>query len=396
MNNIKIVIDSNYGDSGKGLITDYLCSKSDIKSGEVAVCRFCGSSNAGHTVRLNKEPESLRHVFNHFGSGSLRGVPTILYKDFLVNPEMFFSEAYELNRWVPNPLDVYVHENCLLVTPFDIYINQSKEDNRGEYRHGSCGCGVHECMVRSANPEYRMTFSDAYLSLDALKNKVSKIRDEYFLPKIKEIGVECDALLLHELEKDFIHYLDRMAMVVNRFSDDSIFDEFETVIFEGSQGLMLDQDNTTEFPHVTHASTGLTNLRQLLKDNAKSSEIAVYYVSRTYMTRHGAGNFTESDAYSWVKDETNQPNPWQGTMRFGDLDFDKIKEVIDKDQLLIKDIPHKNIACMTWFEMLDFEHHMLLNKYAKIMNAYSYLIAEGDTAEDCVESDYLQTVEVLE
>lgn len=66
----RAVIDSNFGDSGKGLMVDYLCQT----GGEVVV-RFNGGANAGHTVVT---PEGLRHVFRHFGAGSFYGVPTFL------------------------------------------------------------------------------------------------------------------------------------------------------------------------------------------------------------------------------------------------------------------------------------------------------------------------------
>ena len=76
----RVVIGSNFGDEGKGLTVDYLCHQ-----GAGVVVRFNGGAQAGHTVCLDR----LRHVFSHFGSGTLRGVPTYLSQFFIVNPIMF-------------------------------------------------------------------------------------------------------------------------------------------------------------------------------------------------------------------------------------------------------------------------------------------------------------------
>ena len=86
----RAVIGSNFGDEGKGLVVDYLC-----KTGGEVVVRFNGGAQAGHTVVT---PEGLRHVFRHFGSGTLYGVPTFLSQFFIVNPIIFFHELQDL-RW---------------------------------------------------------------------------------------------------------------------------------------------------------------------------------------------------------------------------------------------------------------------------------------------------------
>lgn len=83
----RVVIGSSFGDCGKGLVTDYLCSQ-----GAGIVVRFNGGANAGHTVVT---PDGQRHVFSHFGSGTLLGVPTFLSSFFVCNPIQF---AKELDR----------------------------------------------------------------------------------------------------------------------------------------------------------------------------------------------------------------------------------------------------------------------------------------------------------
>ena len=102
------VIGANYGDEGKGLITDYLCRQVE----NPLVIRFNGGAQAGHTV---ESPEGVRHIFSHFGSGTLAGAPTYLSKHFVVNP-ILFNREYDVlveKGIVPK---VYVHPDCLVTT----------------------------------------------------------------------------------------------------------------------------------------------------------------------------------------------------------------------------------------------------------------------------------------
>ena len=69
MKNIKVVIGANFGDEGKGLMTDYFASKSN----KSLVVRFNGGGQAGHTVTTK---DGRRHVFHHFGSGIFAGADT--------------------------------------------------------------------------------------------------------------------------------------------------------------------------------------------------------------------------------------------------------------------------------------------------------------------------------
>src|ERR1700721_2544919 len=90
MKKADIVIGSAFGDEGKGLITDYLCTHSTAKT---CVVRFNGGAQAGHTVEM---PDGKRHIFSHFGSGSFARTPTYLSSYFVCNPIIFKRECKEL------------------------------------------------------------------------------------------------------------------------------------------------------------------------------------------------------------------------------------------------------------------------------------------------------------
>jgi hypothetical protein len=101
-----------------------------------------------------------------------------------------------------------------------------------------------------------------------------------------------------------------------------------SVIFEGAQGLGLDED-LGEFPHVTRSKTGLPNALEVAEELG-ISELDAWYVSRAYLTRHGAGPLEHEDSFTF-QDNTNVSHEFQGSLRFAWLDVDKLNGRIMAD-----------------------------------------------------------------
>ena len=295
----RAVIGANFGDEGKGLVTDYLCAT----EGAGIVVRFNGGAQAGHTVVT---PNGDRHVFGHFGSGTLAGTPTFLSQFFICNPIVFFRELEKLRELEIDPV-VYAHPQCLVTTFADMIINQRKEDGRGEKRHGSCGMGVHETIERST--VISLTLGDLWNRIGNLESRLAEICDKYARFRT---GASIDEPVMVEA---FIKGCWAFADHVQPLGIAQCRDP----IFEGAQGLLLDQDNKDFFPHVTHSNTGIKNVRALCAQ-AKISSIEAYYVSRTYLTRHGAGPLPGENATMKFEDTTNTDHPYQGRLRFAPLD----------------------------------------------------------------------------
>lgn len=296
----RAVIGANFGDEGKGLITDYLC-----RTGGSVVVRFNGGAQAGHTVVT---PEGLSHVFGHFGSGTLYGVPTFLSQFFICNPILFFREQEHLNS-MGVTAEVFAHPDCLVTTFSDMIINQRKEHKRGSKAHGSCGVGIHETIQRSAVSELKITMSDLWNRSGSLPGKIAEICDRY--AKFRT-GESIDEPGMIEV---FLKMCENFANIVHPAGIGQCADP----IFEGAQGLLLDQGRTEFHPHVTHSNTGMKNVKALCAQ-AAIAEVETYYVSRTYLTRHGAGPLPGEDPAIAFEDVTNIPHPWQGAIRFAPLD----------------------------------------------------------------------------
>jgi adenylosuccinate synthase len=296
----RVVIGANFGDEGKGLVNDYLCSQ-----GAGIVVRFNGGAQAGHTVVT---PAGERHVFRHIGSGTFLGVPTFLSQFFVCNPILFFEEREQLIKLGFHP-EMYAHPDCLITTFMDMLINQFKETKRGNKRHGSCGIGFHETIVRSNLPELKITMSDLWNGGKRLESQLAEICGKYAQFRM---GEKFDS---EQAIGEFISCCQHFAECVNPLG----IGQCKDPVFEGAQGLLLSQDNKEFFPHVTHSFTGMKNVRVLCAQ-AGITEPEIYYVSRTYLTRHGAGPLPQEDAGLKYEDDTNYPTRFQGSLRFAPLD----------------------------------------------------------------------------
>lgn len=332
------VIGAGHGDEGKGLVTDILAASS---SGSVVV-RSNGGAQAGHTVVA---ANGARHVFHHIGSGALAGAPTHLGARFVAHPMLLLDEWQAL-RDLGASVEISSDPRAIVTTPFDMMVNQALETARGAARHGSCGLGFGETIERNLGPEFSLRTGDLHrrdlaarlrgIWRDWLPRRLARL-GMAALPDVmtQDLDSEC---IIERFIADCCAYLDRVALW-----PDSRIAEKGAVVFEGAQGLMLDQEYGA-FPHVTRSNTGLRNMLSIAEE-AGITEIDAVYVTRCYATRHGAGPLAhETDSLDGivVDDPTNAPNDWQGTLRFAPLDSDILRAAIDHDLRLAGSGPTVN------------------------------------------------------
>jgi adenylosuccinate synthase len=300
------------------------------------VVRFNGGAQAGHTVVT---PGGRRHVFSHVGSGAFTGAATFLSRFFVANPILYRRELAALAGFGVTPR-VSIDPRAPVTTPWDMMINQAVESARGSARHGSCGIGFGETIERNLDPAAALTAGDL-LDRDRLAVTLQTIRSDYLPRRLAVLGLSGRAPALDGLAMSddlLANYLaDVEAFLAAVAIDRDGFARARAVVFEGAQGLMLDQDRGA-FPHVTRSSTGLRNVLALAQE-AGIGELDVTYATRAYVTRHGAGPLAhELDGLPapGVHDATNMPNAWQGSLRFGWLDLDVLGRAIAAD---LSDVP---------------------------------------------------------
>lgn len=337
MTNIKVVIGSNFGDEGKGLMTDYFCHQSVLRDDSCIVVMSNGGAQRGHTV---VDPSGKRHVFKHFGSGTLAGADTYCAEDFILNPMTFRQEHEEVKSigYCPN---VYAHRNCRWSTPFDMIINQIVEETREDKKHGSCGMGIWETVCRYQKKPCVFALAEfAFLNHDSQVSYLKSIRDAYLPERLREYGIKSvpddwkDIVYSNGLIERFIDDVKYMIRCVH-FTNNGFLKRYRNVVFENGQGLLLDQNQTLYGNNTTPSNTGILNPLKIINGTFDKANLEVCYVTRTYLTRHGAGRFEEECDKSSINrdmvDETNQTNQFQGHLRYGELVVDDLVKRVQND-----------------------------------------------------------------
>lgn len=329
------VIGANYGDEGKGLVTDYLADENSI------VVRFNGGAQAGHTVVT---PDGRRHVFSHVGAGTFKGASTFLSKYFVINPMIFKKEMLELKALGQNP-QIYVDRDCMVTTPYDVFLNEELERFRGINRHGSCGVGFGttietNILTNGMNTIDELCFTNgryhscSLAKLNYIENTIYGLIKGYNLPVFEEKWdyIKSVKPIYINLLDEFCNYVDFNTKSY-RHSSGGLHYEFNfgpicNFIFEGAQGLLLDQ-NHKNFPYVTRSNTGLTNVIKLCR-RMDIDTLTAMFVTRCYLTRHGAGPMEMDEIPSekikamGIVDQTNSPNEFQGTLRYAPIDYNDL------------------------------------------------------------------------
>jgi adenylosuccinate synthase len=312
-----LVIGLNYGDEGKGLVTDYLASKLH----NPIVVRANGGAQAGHTVVYN----NFRHVFNHIGSGYFASVDTYLAEDFVLNPILFRMERERLYEETKlgsfsTPV-VYAHPGCIITTPWDMIANQKEEESREE-RHGSCGVGVWTTIDRNSRSPF--TFSNLLSATDMdIDLWIESVCEDYDVVPDQNVVDHFKADLEFFCKNVRAEYYDKL-------------DHYSNLIFEGAQGLMLDQ-NYGEYPNVTPSNTGVNNPVDVLKCMRHPKKLTIHYVTRAYLTRHGNGKLKNEYSDVEYADNTNITNAYQGSLRFAPIHLRQISQAIVWQDMKIQD-----------------------------------------------------------
>ena len=340
------VIGKNFGDEGKG----YTCSRLASSLKKSLIIKHNGGGQAGHTV---EDPEGKwRFIHHQIGAGAEYHVPTLFADSFM--PDLFqlgkeVKDFMELFGFQPI---LYSEKNSRITTIDDVLLNMGAELARGKNRHGSCGMGIEECVQRNA-AGYGITVKElATWSKMELLDRLKQIREEYTGRRAKILGIQEPASSIDKNQSNLMNlstasnpsnssnisnpYYEMLnnETVLENFveevkenvklltlvdADRKWLEGFQHLIFETGQGLLLDQDYEAYAPHLTSSKTGIHNPAIFLEKRGLSLEEAIY-VTRPYVTRHGNGplpcEVERSELPGVGEDLTNQPNEWQGILRY--------------------------------------------------------------------------------
>lgn len=240
---VKAVVGANWGDEGKGKITDMLAQQADI------IIRFQGGANAGHTI------------VNNYGKFALHTLPSgvfynhttsIIGNGVALNIPVLFNEIKSItDKGVPAP-KILVSERAQIVMPYHVLFDQYEEERLGGKSFGSTKSGI--------APFY----SDKYAKIgfqvselfdeDTLKEKVQRVSEQKNV--ILEYLYHKPAIVPEELLKTLHEYRDMIAPYVCDVSSylDRAIKEGKTILLEGQLGTLKDPDHGI-YPMVTSSST---------------------------------------------------------------------------------------------------------------------------------------------
>ena len=313
------VIGKNFGDEGKG----FTCSRLASSLKNALIIKHNGGGQAGHTV---EDPKGKwRFIHHQIGAGAEYHVPTLFADSFMPDLFQLGKEVKEYTELFGFRPILYSEKNARVTTVEDVLLNMGAEVARGKNRHGSCGMGIEECVQRNA-AGYGITVEELVTwTKQDLVDRLKQIRKEYTGRRAEILGIYPSnpyyEMLNNEtvLENFVIEVKENVKLLKLVDADRKWLEKFQHLIFETGQGLLLDQDYEAYAPHLTSSKTGIHNPAIFLEKRGLSLEEAIY-VTRPYVTRHGNGplpcEVKHSELPGVGEDMTNQPNEWQGTLRY--------------------------------------------------------------------------------
>ena len=286
---VKAIVGANWGDEGKGKITDMLAKESDI------IIRFQGGSNAGHTI------------INNYGKFALHLLPSgvfyshttsVIGNGVALNIPFLIKEVEELvSKGVPKP-HILVSDRAQILMPYHILFDQYEEERLGKKSFGSTKSGIAP-FYSDKYAKIGFQVSELFDS-ESLKEKVTRVCEtknvmlEYLYHK--------PVLDQEELYQTLLQYRDMVAPYVcdvSKYLYDAI-KEGKNILLEGQLGSLKDPDHGI-YPMVTSSST-------LAAYGAIGAGIAPYEIKnittvvKAYSSAVGAGAFV-SEIFGEEADE---------------------------------------------------------------------------------------------
>ncbi|MGA8354714.1 MAG: adenylosuccinate synthase [Solirubrobacteraceae bacterium] len=359
-----VIVGAQWGDEGKGKITDLLAERGD------AVVRFQGGNNAGHTIvrdgvqwKLHLIPSGILHP----------GKTCVIGNGVVIDPKVLIDELDTLRTRGVDVSGLRISANAHLIMPYHLLLDSAGEAKLGSLQIGTTRRGIGPCYADKA----------ARLGI-----RVQDLLDEKILKKKIVAAMEPKRLSLRPFEKDpsldlkamteeyltYGHQLERHIADTSKLLWEMLEDD-ATVIFEGAQGAMLDIDHGT-YPFVT-SSNPVAGAACVGAGVGPGAIDEVWGVSKAYTTRVGAGPFP-SELHDDTAEEIRQRGGEFGTTtgrprRTGWLDL----------------VALRYAARLNTLTALSITKLDVLSGFEKIQVCTSYRGAEGAEFDDF---PYHQTV----
>ncbi|MEK3732846.1 MULTISPECIES: adenylosuccinate synthase [Paenibacillus] len=273
-----VVVGTQWGDEGKGKITDYLAESADV------VARYQGGNNAGHTILIDGKKFKLSLI----PSG-------VFYKDkicvigngMVVNPAALIEEIQYIHDNGFTTDNLVISDRAHVIMPYHMVLDALEEDRKGPNKIGTTRKGIGPCyMDKAARNGIRIS--------DLMDPEEFELRLRHMVKEKNQVITQVyggEALDVEEILEQYLGYAEAIRPYVRDTSvvlNDAI-DDNKKVLFEGAQGVMLDIDQGT-YPFVTSSNPSAGGV--CIGSGVGPSKIQqVIGVAKSYTTRVGDGPF---------------------------------------------------------------------------------------------------------
>ena len=302
-----VVLGAQWGDEGKGKITDYLAEKAHV------VVRFQGGNNAGHTV----EVEDKQYKLHLIPSGILYdNKVNIIGNGVVVDPEALLSEINYLEGLGVSitPEKLIISDRAHVIMPYHKVLDALKEKARGATSIGTTGKGIGPCYTDKFE-RCGIRICDL-INKDVLKEKLQEnltLKNKY-ITKV----YDGEALDFDTIYNQYVEYAEKVKPFVKDVSVilNEEIKEDNSILFEGAQGMLLDIDYGT-YPFVTSSNTtaGGVSSGAGIGPNKVNEVIGI---TKAYTTRVGKGPFPtelEDETGEWIRTQGHEYGVTTGRAR---------------------------------------------------------------------------------
>ena len=272
------VVGSQWGDEGKGKITDFLSNEAEY------TVRSNGGNNAGHTIEINGQDFKMRLIPSGIFASDKGAV---IGNGVVINPEVLFGELKDLEEKGIDTSKLKISNRAHIIMPYHIKQDEYQEEAKGDQKIGTTKNGI--------GPAYMDKASRIGIRVCDLLEKdtfAAKLRAN--LAQKNDIFTKIYGKPALEFDDIFTKYYEYGQKMKKYVTDTSVLvndalDNDEKVLFEGAQGIMLDIDEGT-YPFVTSSNTISGGIASGMGVGANRLK-TVIGVCKAYTTRVGAGPF---------------------------------------------------------------------------------------------------------
>jgi adenylosuccinate synthase len=360
---VRVIVGSQWGDEGKGKITDILAEDTDL------VVRYQGGNNAGHTVVVGEKVFKLHLI----PSGILnKKCICVIGNGVVLDPEVFFQEVEKLKGQgiTVSPDRMRISSIANVILPFHRRLDSQQESKRHEEKIGTTGKGIGPCYTDKV-ARLGVRVQDMF-SKEKLRKRIEKRNWEGTFPN-EDLKIDAVIDQYFELGIKLKPFVTDTSLLIN-----NAIDAGKKVIMEGAQGTLLDVDHGT-YPFVT-SSNPISGGACIGAGIGPHKINKVLGVTKAYLTRVGEGPFI-----SELHDETGELLRTKGgefgtttgrPRRCGWLDL-----VILRYAIRVNGITE---ICLTKLDVLDgMKEIKVCNKYRTSDGEITELPLDLDVFADC-------------